>query len=226
MRPTRFEWAIRYSQSMARPVNPPIKSGEGDDTPRWVKAIEALSDLWRYATEDRMQQFGAAALMTLAAAMPALAAELPGRKPGLWEVTTSIGNRNGPGMTIQQCIDASTDQMMQSSAGPLAQAACSRRDMQRSGNAVTIDSTCTLAGKTATAHAVITGSFDSAYTMTVTSQSGALPGGKMTMMIGAKWLGPCTAGQKPGDMIMGNGVKMNILDMQKRAPSQGVPLPP
>jgi len=26
-------------------------------------------------------------------------------------------------------------------------------------------------------------------------------------------------------MIMGNGVKMNILDMQKRGLSQGVPLP-
>jgi hypothetical protein len=173
-----------------------------------------------------MKRFGAAAFTIMAVAMPALTAELPSRKPGLWEVRTSIEGRNGPGLTIRQCIDASTDQMMQSSAGPLAQAACSRRDVEKSGNTVTIDSACTLAGKTATSHAAITGSFDSAYTMTVTSQSGALPGGKMTMTIAAKWLGPCTADQKPGDMIVGNGVKMNILEMQKRAPSQGVPLPP
>ncbi len=173
-----------------------------------------------------MKRLGAAALMILAVAMPGLAAELPSRKPGLWEVRTSIENRNGPGVTIQQCIDASTDQMMQSSAGPLAQAACSRRDVAKSGDTVTIDSTCTLAGKTATSHAVITGSFDSAYTMTVNSQTDALPGGKMTMTVVAKWLGPCAADQKPGDMIMGNGVKMNILELQKRRPSQGVPLPP
>jgi hypothetical protein len=172
-----------------------------------------------------MRTIGATAVLVLVAAMPTLAAELPSRKAGLWEVTMSFENRNGASPQIQQCIDAATDQMMQSSAGPLAQAACSKRDIQKSGNTVTIDSACTLGGKTATSHAVITGSFDSAYTMTVTSESDGLPGGKMTMTMAAKWLGPCTADQKPGDMIMGNGLKMNILEMQKRGASQGVPLP-
>src|SRR5262249_38395395 len=147
-------------------------------------------------------------------------------RSGLWEIKTSFENRNGAGLTVQQCIDASTDQMMQSSAGPLAQAACSRRDVQKSGDAVTIDSTCMLGGKTAKSHADFKGSFESAYTMTVTSESDALPGGKMTMTMAAKWLGPCAADQKPGDMIMANGLKMNILEMQKRGLSQGVPLPP
>ena len=73
----------------------------------------------------------------------------------------------------------------------------------------------TAGGKTTTSHAVITGSFDSAYTMTVTSDSASAPGGKSRMTMAAKWLGPCTGDQKPGDMIMGNGMKMNILDMQK-----------
>jgi hypothetical protein len=173
-----------------------------------------------------MRTIGATAVLVLAGVMPALAAELPSRKAGLWEVRTSIENHNGPVVTIQQCIDASTDQMMQSSAGPLAPAACSRRDVQKSGDTTTIDSTCSLTGKTATAHAVIAGSFDSAYTMTVTSESSALPGGKMTMTMVAKRLGPCTAEQKPGDMIMPNGVKINILEMQRRVPSQGVPVPP
>ena len=172
-----------------------------------------------------MKRIGTTALVVLASVLPALAAELPARKAGLWEVKTSFENRNGAGPTIQQCIDAATDQMMQSSAGPLAQAACTRRDIQKSGNTITMDSTCTLGGKTATSHAVITGSFDSAYTMTVTSQSDALPGGNMTMTMAAKWLGPGAADQKPGDIIMGNGFKMNILEMQKRGLSQGVPLP-
>jgi hypothetical protein len=42
---------------------------------------------------------------------------------------------------------------------------------------------------------VITGSFDSAYTMTMTSEGDAVPGGKSSMTIAATWLGPCTAGQ-------------------------------
>jgi len=50
---------------------------------------------------------------------------------GLWEIKTSLENHNGAGLTVQQCIDASTDQMMQSSAGPLVLAACSRRDVQK-----------------------------------------------------------------------------------------------
>jgi hypothetical protein len=169
-----------------------------------------------------MRIIGAMAVLVLAGVLPVLAAESPSRKPGLWEVRTTFENRNGAGLAAQQCIDASTDQMMQSTAGPMAQAACARRDIQKSDDTITIDSTCTLAGKTATSHAVITGSFDNAYTMTVTSQSDALPGGKIAMTVVAKWLGPCGADQKPGDLIMGNGVKMNILDMRERRPSQGV----
>jgi hypothetical protein len=172
-----------------------------------------------------MRRIGWTSFLVLICTLPALAAEMPTRKAGLWEVKMSVENRNAPAQTIQQCIDAATDQMMQSSAGPFAQAACSKRDVQTSATGITIDSTCTVAGKTATAHSVVTGSFDSAYTMTVTSQSEAVPGGKMSMSMTAKWLGPCTADQKPGDMIMGNGMKINILDMQKRLPSQGIPLP-
>jgi hypothetical protein len=98
--------------------------------------------------------------------------------------------------------------------------------VQRSGNSITIDSACTIGGKATTTHSVITGSFDSAYTMTVTSQNESVPGGSTTMMMSAKWLGPCAANQKPGDMIMGNGMKMNILDMQRRGPPPGMPAPP
>ena len=180
-----------------------------------------------------MRQIGTAVLV-LAAAMPALAAELPSRKAGLWEVKTSFESRNGASLAVQQCIDASTDQMMQSSAGLLARAACPRRDIQKSGNTVTIDSVCTLGSKTATSHALITGSFDSAYTMTVTSQGEGLPGGGTTMTVSAQWLGPCAANQKPGDMIMSNGMKMNLIEMQRRGqPAPGgvpgipnAPIPP
>jgi len=148
--------------------------------------------------------------------MPALAAELPSRKPGLWEIKMNFESRNIPGQTMQQCIDASTDQMMQSGVGASGQNTCSKRDVQRSADSITIDSICTVGGKATGSHAVITGSFDSAYTMTVTSDSAAAPGGKSTITMAAKWLGPCTADQKPGDMIMANGTKINVLDMQKK----------
>src|SRR5260370_39443037 len=69
----------------------------------------------------------AATILVLICALPAPAAELPSRKPGLLEVKTSIGNSHAPARVIQQCNDAATDQMMQSSAGPVALTACARR---------------------------------------------------------------------------------------------------
>jgi hypothetical protein len=173
-----------------------------------------------------MRLIAAASIMVLICTVPAPAAELPSRKPGLWQVKTSIGSSNGLAGVIQQCIDATTDQMMQSSAGPFAPAVCPGRDVQQSENSITIDSTCAIGGKPATAHAVVAGSFDSAYTMTVTSQGPDIPDGKMIMTIAAKWLGPCAADQKPGDMIMSNGMKINVPEIEKRSTSQEVPQPP
>ena len=118
-------------------------------------------------------------------------------------------------LTVQQCIDAATDQMLQSSAGPFSAPACPEREVKKSDSGTTIDSRCNFNGKAASAHAVITGSFDSAYTMTVTSEGADLPA--MTMTSEGKWLGACAAGQQPGDVVMANGVKVNIPELQKRA---------
>jgi hypothetical protein len=140
---------------------------------------------------------------------PAVAAELPNRKAGLWEITTDAGSK---AMKIQQCIDAATDHAMQARGGAAPQGDCSKRDVQKSGNTTTIDSVCTFGGKTRTSHIVITGSFDSEYTMTVTGQTEG-QAARPTVTLSAKWLGPCAADQRPGDMIMPNGMKMNITSM-------------
>jgi hypothetical protein len=152
----------------------------------------------------------------------ASAAEFPPRKAGLWNL--SMKSPDGRTVSMQQCVDAKTDAALQSMSGGMAQRACSKRDIQRSGDTITIDSVCTIAGRTRTAHAVITGSFDSNYTMVMTSQGEGTPARSTTMT--AKWTGPCAAGQKPGDVIMANGFKMNILEMQNGAGRPGMPVPP
>jgi hypothetical protein len=171
-----------------------------------------------------MRLIGLTSTLVLIGALPVLADELPSRKAGLWQLEMNIGGRIA--QTIQQCIDAATDQMMQAGAGPVPRADCSKRDIQKSGNAITIDTACTVNGKPSTTHSVITGSFDSAYTMTSTTQSDSAPGGKMTITIAAKWLSACAADQKPGDMIMSNGTKTNILNMQKGAVPPAAPVRP
>jgi hypothetical protein len=59
--------------------------------------------------EDFMRLIGATSILVLICTMPATAAELPSRRPGLWQVKTSIENSNTPARVLQQCIDASTD---------------------------------------------------------------------------------------------------------------------
>ena len=55
----------------------------------------------------------------------------------------------------------------------------------------------------------------------------AIPGmpadGKSSMTIEAKWIGACGPDQKPGDMIMEGGRKMNIRDMQNIPGMPGAP---
>jgi hypothetical protein len=166
-----------------------------------------------------MSRSGAVVVLIVAFAMPAAAADMPSRKAGLWEVTTHMPNHP---IMMKQCIDAATDQAMQSHASSSG-ANCSKRDVQKSATGMTIDSVCTIAGKTMTSHIVVSGSFDSDYTMTITSEGGSLPTAR-TITLEAKWLGPCAPDQKPGDTIMSNGVKMNIIDMQKAM--RAAPAPP
>ena len=153
---------------------------------------------------------------------PASARDLPQRKPGLWELKMSIKGLNRPGRAIRQCIDAKTDKLMRGNFGPeAAQRTCTQRKIAPSPGGFTVDSVCTFGGATTTSHTVIAGDFNSAYTMEVTSTRHGgppIPGmanGTSHMFISAKWLGPCRAGQRPGDIMMGNGMKMNILDLRK-----------
>ena len=71
---------------------------------------------------------------------------------------------------------------------------------------------------TITSHSEITGDFNSAYTVKVTSHSQGGPAAvprNSTTIIEAKWLGACKPDQKPGDIMMPGGIKMNIKDMEK-----------
>jgi len=83
-----------------------------------------------------------AILVSLAAATPASALDLPTRKAGLWEINMSFEGRNLPAQAIQQCVDAATDKLMNSIGGSMGQAACSKQDVQKVGATMVVDSIC------------------------------------------------------------------------------------
>lgn len=162
----------------------------------------------------------------LIATAPALAADLPTRKAGLWEIQMEFQGRSKlPVQSMKQCTDAAADKLMTLNYGGAAQH-CSKQDISNSGGTIVIDSVCSFGGNTSTSHAVVSGDFSSAYTVDVVSKrEGAAPSGQRAygeshMKIAAKWVGPCAAGQKPGDVIMSNGMTMNVLDLQKRMAPQ------
>ena len=157
-------------------------------------------------------------LLALWPASQAGAVDLPMRKAGLWEMKVLSTGSQAPEMTMQHCTDETTDKEMSAAASPMAKEMCSKQDIQKTATGYVSDSVCGIAGMSIKSHAEITGDFNSAYTVKSTSHSEGGPAGAArdsTTTIQAKWLGACKPDQKPGDIMMPGGMKMNIKDMEK-----------
>lgn len=169
-----------------------------------------------------------------AAATPALSAgfDLPARKPGQWELSIQVDTAAMPPQVIRMCIDAETDKMLNNKFGGMASQMCSRQEQKKDGDAIVLESDCRVGDMTTTSRTVVTGSFDSAYTMKSDVQMGgsnatrgvqaAAPKGATSQQttIQAKYAGECAAGSKPGDIDLGGGRVMNVRDMPDPQPMQ------
>jgi len=144
--------------------------------------------------------------------------EIPLRKPGLWEMKVARTGSPMPEMTMQQCTDESTDKAMSTAFSPLSREACAKRDIHKTATGYVADTACSVSGVSVTTHSDISGDFNSAYTVKSTSHSEGGPNaaaGDHVTTIAAKWLGACKPGQKPGDVVMPGGFKLNINDVEK-----------
>jgi hypothetical protein len=145
----------------------------------------------------------------------AFAIDYPARKPGLWEIQTGDAPGKGAGQTIQQCIDAASDKTLREMGQGMGKDLCSKQELRLESGKLVMDSVCKIGTTTATSHAVMSGDFSTAYRMESRSTYSPPLMGRTegTSLMEAKWVGPCKPGQKPGDMVMSNGMKMNVLDM-------------
>jgi hypothetical protein len=162
---------------------------------RRLRALLPRGDVSMSKCSGNVRTICGLATALLLSAVPSLAAELPTRKAGLWEIRVF-------GVPVKQCIDAATDMMMFANSAFLSMA-CSKHDVQHSGDTWTVDATCTFMDKNFKTHMVVKGSLDSSYTQTMTSEGDAdiVGTGKFALKMEGKWLGPCAADQKPGDTI-------------------------
>ena len=157
-------------------------------------------------------------LLALLAAPDARAVDMPVRKAGLWELKMVRVGSPLPEMTMQHCTDETTDKAMTAAASPMSKEVCSKNDIQKTATGYVTDSVCSVAGMSMTSHSEITGDFNSAYVVKSTSHSERGPTGgphDATTTIEAKWLGACKPDQKPGDIVMPGGFKLNVKDAEK-----------
>ena len=147
-----------------------------------------------------------------------MAADLPKRKSGLWEITTTSSTRAKAapgGMTMSMCTDEKSDANWLQMGQQSVQSKCSKQETTVERDRVLFSSVCNFGKTTATTKGVASGDFNKEYKVeTNSTYDPPLSGMKeASNTIVAKWLGPCKAGQKPGDMIMPNGMTMNMNDM-------------
>jgi hypothetical protein len=164
--------------------------------------------------KGRLPMFRLCVLMAagLGVSSAAIAAdELPRRKSGLWSLSVLTPGASVP-MTMQQCVDEKTDDIAATMTDKTKQACKSQ--MKRDGGRLVFDSTCKLGATTATTRGVFVGDPKSSYTFESTTTFNPPMAGMRdgVTKAAAQWTGPCTAGMKPGDVVMSNGVKFNIND--------------
>ena len=144
-----------------------------------------------------------------------LAADLPRRKSGLWDIAVLTPGA-ATAMTMQQCVDQKSDDVSATIAGR-AKETCQSRT-RRDGPKLLFDSTCKVGKSTAVTQGVFTGDFTSSYSLeSTTTIKPPTPGMKDGVTKAtARWSGPCKPGMKPGDVMMSNGMKFNVNDQKFR----------
>ena len=159
-----------------------------------------------------------AVLAALGVCMQAQAFDFPKRKSGLWEIETSSSAHAGASQKAQMCIDLQSDDALNQVGSGMTKEMCTKSDIRREGGSIVSDSVCKFGATTATTHSVVTGKFDSAYRVeTQSTYDPPLNGMKQgSAVIQARWVGPCKPDQKPGDMILPNGTKVNVNDRPKQ----------
>lgn len=171
------------------------------------------------ATEVTMSYRLSALLAALSLApFLALADDMPPIRPGLWEVR--LGDDGRAGGTIRQCIDGPTFREVLQAGQRMMGSACSPLMLGRSGHGYTASVRCVIGPSTMDSQSELTGDFQTSYqSITHTRFTPPLMGqGTSQVVSNGRFVGPCGPDLKPGDMMMADGRKMNVLTTMRQTP--------
>ncbi len=150
-------------------------------------------------------------------ATQALAQDLPKMKPGLWESTTTGGPKGAPAHASKSsmCVNESMQQDLLAFSQNMG-AKCSKNIMRKDGNKYVGVAECNMGSTIVKSNSVTTFSGDTSFRAenraTFTPPMAGMSESTSTQE--SKFVGPCPANMKPGDINMGGRV-MNINDMAK-----------
>jgi hypothetical protein len=154
--------------------------------------------------------------VALVVAGAASAQDFPKLKSGLWEVTSTAKRSDSPPPRVaSMCLDDSVQQDMYRMSSGMMAGMCSKHDVDISGATVTTSATCDLGGTRMQSQSVMTLTGNTAYrTEAHATFDPPMAGTKeSTTVIEGKYVGPCKAGQQPGDMTLPGGQTINIRQM-------------
>lgn len=149
----------------------------------------------------------------------AVADELPERKPGLWEMTSKVNimGRNVE-QIIKQCVDEQTDKELLSMGknSPVG-TDCSAPTFEKVGDTYLSKMACKGKGMNVSTETVFRGDFDSKFTSesTITYDPPLPTGDAQKVTVNAKWIGDCGAGLSPGEILLPDGKKINLMELNK-----------
>ncbi len=155
------------------------------------------------------------AAIALLAAGPALAEELPQRKPGLWELKSTGAQGE---VVAKQCVGPDTDRAL---VGSMAGGTCSKMLVTKTATGYAVETECAMGPVKASGSSVVTGDFETVVRTEGTTRLTGMPGQpapvERKLVVEARRLGDCAPGQKPGDVIMPDG---KVISMPQAAPGK------
>jgi hypothetical protein len=140
---------------------------------------------------------------------------MPQRKEGLWEMTMQMSAPVKTTMTSRQCTDAAQEKggAVFNSSTPLTSGADCKAGapLPAAGGGWSYSTTCHMKSMTMTTNGTVRGDFRTGYHMDSVTRMSPAPIPQMAethMVMDAKWVGPCPADMKPGDIDM-NGRRIS-----------------
>ena len=164
----------------------------------------------------------ALSVVAVCAALPALADDfgILARKAGQWKIEMVPETaKAAPAMTFHLCLDAESDKaLMSAGAGMAAGARCTMSKPAQGPDGLAFDGACDMGAMKTKSHTVISGDFQSSYTLKITSDTTGGPAAMpkhSVMTQNATYEGACASDMEPGDMMMPGAMKVNALKAMK-----------